>query len=110
MQKNKIYNPTPLKKQWSLVPFFFDQLSRKINKAKLMKFITVEPRRFHPYLVAEFYRKAVAAADEQSFMTIVHDTQFNISNQFLAEKFELSHSGISIYTYFDGVPYIEREH
>lgn len=44
VKKNKIYNPAILKKQWD--PIFFNQLTSKINKAKLMKFITAEPESF----------------------------------------------------------------
>lgn len=38
VKKNKIFNPGTLKKQWD--PISFDELNRKINMAKLMKFIT----------------------------------------------------------------------
>lgn len=87
-----------------------DQLTRKIEKAKLMKFITIEPERFHPYLVVEIYWKAVVAADNKSFCTRVHGTIFNISTKSLVEVFELSTSGVSIYTYMDGTPNIECNH
>lgn len=30
-----------------------------------MKFITAKPKRFHPYLVGEFYKNAAIAANEQ---------------------------------------------
>lgn len=59
VQKNKVFNPITLHKQWA--PIIYEQLARKLNQAKLMKFIT--------YLVAEFYQKVVVAADEQSFTT-----------------------------------------
>lgn len=74
VKKNKIYNPTTLKKQMNL--YNFDDLTRKINKAKLMRFITAEPERFHLYLVTEFYRKAVVASDNKSFKTKVFSTRF----------------------------------
>lgn len=79
MKKNKIYNPVTLKKQ--LDPIFFDELTRKINKAKLMKFITAEPERFHLYLVTKFYRKTVVATDSKSFRTNVYGTCFNITSK-----------------------------
>lgn len=61
VKKSKIYNPTTLKNQLNHLDF--DDLTMKINKAKLVRFITTEPELFHPYLVAEFYKKTVVASD-----------------------------------------------
>lgn len=71
VKNNKVFNPTTLKKSWDT--FTYDQLATKFNKAKLIKFIMEEPRRFHPYLVGEFYENAEVAIDEQSFTTVVHN-------------------------------------
>lgn len=46
----------------------------RISNEKLMKFITTEPERFHPYLVAKFYRKAIITSDSTSFKTKVYNT------------------------------------
>lgn len=75
-----------------------------------MKFMKAEPRRFHPYLVVEFNKKAVVTSDSRSFKTMVHNICFTISAQFLVEEFELSHSGTSIFTYLDGNPNIQKIH
>lgn len=75
-----------------------------------MKFVAIEPKRFHQYLVAEFYQKAVIAADEQSFTTEMHNTQFNVSPRFLSQKFGLNNSGVSISSYLDGIPNVKKEH
>lgn len=77
VKKNKIYNPSTLKKQWD--PIFFAELTQKINKTKFMKFITAEPDRFHPYMVVEFYQKVVVAAESKSFRTNVYDTPASTS-------------------------------
>lgn len=106
VKKNKIFNLTTSKKQWD--PLTYDQLATKINKAKLMNFITAEPKRFHPYLMAEFYQKVVIADDEQSFSTKVHDTQFQVSLQFLATEDGLSSTGASISSYLDCQSGVER--
>lgn len=58
-----------------------------------MRFITVEPERFHLYLVEEFYRKAVVALDSKSFRTKVYSTRLTISAQFLTNEFGLSNNG-----------------
>lgn len=96
VKKNKIYKHTTLKKQMN--NYFFEELTRNINKAKIMNFVTVEPECFHPYLVAEFYRKTVIASDSKSFKKKVFGTQFIISAQFLAKEFDLSSSGMFIFT------------
>lgn len=44
-----------------------------------MKFITVELERFHPYLLAEFYKKAAIAADGKSVETKVYNTKLTVS-------------------------------
>lgn len=75
-----------------------------------MKFVTAEPERFHPYLVSEFYQNAVVATNEQSFTTEVYVTQLDISPRFLAEEFEVNNSGVSISSYLDGVPDVEKNH
>lgn len=53
VKKNKVFNPNTLKKSWDA--FTYNQLTSKLNKAKLMKFISAEPKRFHPFWVGEFY-------------------------------------------------------
>lgn len=95
---------------WEKHSTLFDELITKIKRAKLMKFLTIEPKQFHPYLVADIYQRAVVAADEHSFSTKVHDTQFYISPQFLAEEFGLSNSGAVISTYKEGTLDIKKEH
>lgn len=75
-----------------------------------MKFITTDTKRFHPYLVAEFYHRAVIASDEQSFTTERHNTQFDISPRFLAEEFEINNDGVSISTFQYGIFNIEKEY
>lgn len=63
VQKNKIFNLVHLRNLWEKYPSLCNELVLKINKAKLMKFITVEPKKFHPCLVAEFYQRTVIVAD-----------------------------------------------
>lgn len=108
VKKNKIYNPSTLKKQ--INPHFFEDLTRKLNKAQLMKFITTKPEHLHLYLVAEFYRKAIIAIDNKSFKTKVFCTLFIISAQFLADEFGLNNSGVSVFTYLDCNSNIEITH
>lgn len=45
---------------------------------KLMKFVTIEPERFHLYLVVEFYKKVVITTDNKSFKTKVYITKLTI--------------------------------
>lgn len=58
-QKNMIFNLAHLRILWETYPAICDELVLKINKAKLMKFIKVESKNFHPYLDTEFYQRAV---------------------------------------------------
>lgn len=60
--------------------------------------------------MAEFYKKTVIVADDTSFKIEVYNTRFTISAQFLADKFELSSSKVSIFTYLYGNPDIKRIH
>lgn len=108
IKKNKIYNPKTLKKQ--LNHHDFEDPMRKLTKTKLMKFIIVELERFHPYLLVEFYKKAVIAANGKSFETKVYNTKLTVSTQFLAEEFGLCKTGASIFTYLNGNANIEKIH
>lgn len=110
VQKNKIFSVNHLWILWEVYPAICDELALKINEAKLMRFITAEPKKFHPYLVAEFYHRAVIAADGKSFSTEVYDTQLTISPQILAEELDLSNSGVNISTYKEGKIDIERKY
>lgn len=77
---------------------------------KLMKFVSIEPERFDPYLVADFYKKAIIATNSKSFKTKVYNTKLTTSALFLAEEFGLSNTGTSIFTYLDGNANIEKIH
>lgn len=91
VRKNKVFNPSTQKKLWD--PLSYDQLATKINSAKQINFITAEPKRFHPYFVAEFYKQATIAEDEKSFKTTMHVTKFKVSAQFLAKEFGVNYTG-----------------
>lgn len=75
-----------------------------------MKFITVKPDKFHPHLVSKFFKRAEVVTDGKSFNTNVYDTRFSISAKFLAEEFELSQSGTSIFTFKENSSNAERNH
>lgn len=75
-----------------------------------MKFITSKPDKFHPHLVAEFFKRAEIAADGKFCNTNIYDTHFYISAKFLAEELELSESRFSIVTYKKNSPNFERNH
>lgn len=62
VKKNKVFNPSTLKKSWD--DYSYNQLATKLTKVKLIKFITAEPKIFHPYLEGEFYEHTVIAKDE----------------------------------------------
>lgn len=74
VQKNKVFNPSTLKRRWVDEPTTYKELIRKLTRGKLLKFVTVEPLMFHPYLVAKFYDNAVIAPIEEFFATKVHKT------------------------------------
>lgn len=82
VQKNKIYNLVEMCKRLNAEDL--EALTTRLESAKLMKFITTQPRRFHPYLVAEFYTNATINSNKNSFTTEVCGTQLNISPRFLA--------------------------
>lgn len=88
----------------------YNCLINKLNRAKLTKFITTEPRSFHPYLVAEFYQRAIIAPNEQSLTIEVHDIQFIISPQFFTEEFGMDNTGAFIPSYQDGILGVEKKH
>lgn len=75
-----------------------------------MMFITAEPDRFHSYLVAEFFRRVAVATDGKSFKTNFYGTHFTIFAKSLAKVFELSQSGVSIFTYMEDTLNVERNH
>lgn len=86
VQKNKILNLPLLKKQWENNANY-NRLINKLNRAKPIKFVTTEPRSFHPYLVVEFYQRSIIAPDKQYFATEVYNTQFDIPPHSTAEEF-----------------------
>lgn len=75
-----------------------------------MKFLTIEPLRFHPYLVGEFYVNVVISATEEFFLTEVYETELDISPRFLAKEFGLNNLGMYVSTYLDDTQDVERKH
>lgn len=57
VKKNQIYNPKTLKRQ--LNHHNFEDLTRKLTKYKLMKFVAIEPERFHPILWRNSTRRSL---------------------------------------------------
>lgn len=85
VRKTKVFNQDTLKSQKGSEAF--EELIGKIKQTKLFKFITSKPYQFHPFWVADFFRRAKIATDEKSFTTFVGNMHFSFSAQFLTEEF-----------------------
>lgn len=82
----------------------------KLEPSTLVNFITVTPSAFYPYLIVEFYANAEMAKDKNPFENTVSNVKFQISSKFITRHFNLSDSGVSIYTYLDNVENLEFNH